>query len=327
MTEQDVTVCEFSPAEAVKALPRRAKGAHKWGVGGLLIVAGGPGYVGAAILCGMAACRAGAGIVNLAVHRGLIQAISPAVPEIGFTILPDGDLGSTSGRVLDAIAKKAAKCQAFVVGPGLGDDDYTRDLVAALLGISGPRQNASLGFGLSHPLSATDRSGQSLIAYQKPIVVDADALNALSRLDDWWSHISPGQLILTPHVGEMSRLMDMPAEEILANPEQIVVAAARRFRQVVLLKGNPTVMTDGQKLFRASDAPPSLATAGSGDVLAGTIGALVAQGRSPMDAANLGIFVGIRAARQLERELGTLGVMAGDLPRAIAVEMAALERA
>jgi NAD(P)H-hydrate epimerase len=85
-------------------------------------------------------------------------------------------------------------------------------------------------------------------------------------------------------------------------------------------------VTDGKTIHRATDAPPSLATGGSGDVLSGTIGALLAQGLSLVDAANLGVYEGVRAARRLEQELGTLGLVASDLPRAIAVEMASLER-
>lgn len=327
MTELNTIIREFGTDDARSVYPRRTPGAHKWGVGGLFVIAGAPGYVGAAILCCMSAGRAGAGIVNLAVHRSLIPAIAPAVPEIGFTILPDSDLGSTTGRVLETIARKAAKCSAFVVGPGLGDDDYARDLMAALLGVSGRRQSASLGFGITGTDTSANDSGQSLLQYQQPILVDADGLNALAKIDAWWMRIPERQLLLTPHVGEMSRLLDMPAEAILGNPEQTAIDAANRFHQVVLFKGNPSVVTDGRVLFRAGDAPTSLATAGSGDVLAGTIGALLAQGLSLIDAANLGVYVGTRAARRLETELGTLGIVAGDLPHAIAIELAALERA
>ena len=278
MTDRDVAIRQFGPGEARQVIPRRDAGAHKWGVGGLLVIAGGPGYVGAAILCTMAAGRAGAGIVNLAVHRSLISAIAPAVPEIGFMILPDSDLGSTTGRVLETIAKKAAKCAAFVVGPGLGDDEYARDLMAVLLGIHGRKQTSSLGFGVTHAQSNGSQTAQTLLDYDRPILVDADGLNALAKIEEWWIRVPEQRLILTPHVGEMSRLMDLPVDEILARPDEIAVEAAIRFKQTILLKGNPVVVTDGRAIFRASDAPASLATAGSGDVLAGTIGALLAQG-------------------------------------------------
>jgi NAD(P)H-hydrate epimerase len=307
-------------------LPRRSAGAHKWGVGGLLIVAGSPGYVGAAALCAMAAGRAGAGIVNCAVHRSLVTAIVGVVPEAGFTLLPEGDLGTTGKRVLDAIEKKAEKSAAFVVGPGLGDDDYARDLMIALLGLTEKSTFSSLGFGIprTQPGEATEQ--HSLLAYDKPILVDADGLNALAKIDDWWTRLPEGRLVLTPHVGEFSRLMDMETRDVLADPERAAVSAARKFRQIVLLKGAPTIVTDGTAVYRASDAPASLATGGSGDVLSGTIGALLAQGLSLVNAANLGVYAGTKAARRLEPELGTLGLVASDLPRAIAAELATLER-
>jgi NAD(P)H-hydrate epimerase len=326
MTDPGVTIREFGTEDARRILPRRSAGAHKWGVGGLLIVAGSPGYVGAAALCAMAAGRAGAGIVNCAVHRSLVTAIVGVVPEAGFTLLPEGDLGTTGKRVLDAIEKKAEKSAAFVVGPGLGDDDYARDLMIALLGLTEKSTFSSLGFGIprTQPGEATEQ--HSLLAYDKPILVDADGLNALAKIDDWWTRLPEGRLVLTPHVGEFSRLMDMETRDVLADPERAAVSAARKFRQIVLLKGAPTIVTDGTAVYRASDAPASLATGGSGDVLSGTIGALLAQGLSLVNAANLGVYAGTKAARRLEPELGTLGLVASDLPRAIAAELATLER-
>jgi NAD(P)H-hydrate epimerase len=327
MTDAGVTIREFSRDDAIRVLPRRSPGAHKWGVGGLLIIAGSPGYVGAAALCAMAAGRAGAGIVNLAVHRALVSSITPVVPEVGFSILPEGDLSSSGKRVLDALEKKAEKCHAFVVGPGLGDDEYALDLMTTLLGKTERASLSSLGFGTPRPQPAEATAEQhSLLAYNRPILIDADGLNALAKVEDWWSHVPEHLLILTPHVGEFSRLMDMSPEDVLASPERAAVAAANRFRQVVLLKGAPTIVTDGRFVFRAADSPPSLATGGSGDVLSGTIGALLAQGLSLVDAANLGVYAGARAARRLELELGTLGLVASDLPHAIAIELAALER-
>jgi ADP-dependent NAD(P)H-hydrate dehydratase / NAD(P)H-hydrate epimerase len=326
MTDTGVAIREFGVEDARRVLPRRPAGAHKWGVGGLLIVAGSPGYVGAAALCAMAAGRAGAGIVNCAVHRSLVTAIVGVVPEAGFTLLPEGDLGTTGKRVLDAIDKKAEKCAAYEVGPGLGDDEYARDLMIALLGLTEKSAISSLGFGVPRGQSADSADQRSLLAYEKPILVDADGLNALAKIDEWWTRLPEGRLVLTPHVGEFSRLMEMESDEVLADPERAAVNAARKFRQVVLLKGAPTIVTDGVAMYRASESPASLATGGSGDVLAGTIGALLAQGLSLIDAANLGVYAGARAARRLESELGTLGLVASDLPRAIAVELAALER-
>jgi ADP-dependent NAD(P)H-hydrate dehydratase / NAD(P)H-hydrate epimerase len=326
MTDAGVTIREFSRDDAIRVLPRRSFGAHKWGVGGLLIIAGSPGYVGAAALCAMAAGRAGAGIVNLAVHRSLVSSITSIVPEAGYSILPEGDLSSRGKRVLDTLEQKAEKCHAFVVGPGLGDDEYALGLVTTLLGQTERASLASLGFGVPRPQPADATGQHSLIAYDRPILFDADGLNALAKIDDWWSRVPEHRLVLTPHVGEFGRLMEMSPEDILANPERAAVTAANRFRQVVLLKGAPTIVTDGRVVFRAADSPPSLATGGSGDVLSGMIGAFLAQGLSLLDAANLGVHVGARAARRMEPELGTLGLVASDLPRAIAIELAALEQ-
>jgi NAD(P)H-hydrate repair Nnr-like enzyme with NAD(P)H-hydrate dehydratase domain len=326
VTEKALDTRSFSPTDAARVLPRRVPGAHKWSVGGLMIIAGAPGYVGAAALCAMAAGRSGAGVINLAVHRSLVPSISPLVPEASFTLLPDGELTTSSSRLMDAIEEKAARCAAFVIGPGLGEDDYARNLVATFLGIGGGRASHPVGFGVSGAAPAPGVA-KSLLQFGKPVVVDADGLNALSRLDEWWANLPEQQLLLTPHVGELSRLLDTDAGAILADPSAAVIEAARRFRQTILLKGHPSLVSDGSALYSAGDAPLSLATAGSGDVLAGSIGAFLAQGLSLLDAANLGLFIGARAARGIEAEMGTVGLVASDLPRAIAAELGSLERA
>lgn len=325
MSSPEVDHRQFSTEDARRVLPRREPGAHKWGVGGLLIVAGSPGYVGAAALTAMAAGRAGAGMVNLVVQRSLISPIAAQVPEAGFTILPEGDLGSHTGRIMESIGRKAEKCAAFVIGPGLGDDDYARDLVASLLGIAPEIHGHSLGFGFARAVASNDSARLSLVGYNRPILVDADGLNALAKIHSWWEHIPAGRLLLTPHVGELSRLLDVPVPEIVANPARAAVAASQRFSQTVLLKGSPSIVTDGRQLYAAADSPPSLATGGSGDVLAGTIGAFLAQGMTMLDAASLAMYVGSRAARRVEQEVGTLGLVASDLPRAIAAQLATLE--
>jgi NAD(P)H-hydrate epimerase len=326
MTEMTTTplVHTFSETDARSVVPKRSEGAHKWGVGGLMIFAGAPGYIGAAALCAMGAGRAGAGIVNLAVSRGLAGPISALVPEAGFTLLPDAEIGSMGRRINDTIAKKADKCAAFVVGPGLGEDEYATELISSLLGLTSASPATRLGFGA--PVGETEGESTSLLRFEKPILVDADGLNALAKIDGWQESVPEFRLVLTPHVGELSRLMGSSAREILADPERAAVEASRAFRQTVVLKGAPTLVTDGSVVVRAADSPASLATAGTGDVFAGTIGAFLAQGLTAIDASALATFVGSRAARRLERELGTLGVVASDLPRAIAMELAVLER-
>jgi NAD(P)H-hydrate epimerase len=254
----------------------------------------------------------------------MITPIAALAPEIGFAILPEGDFSANAARLLEVIHAKAEKCRAFVVGPGLGDDDYALALVASLLGINVSTSHHTLGFGVPRPAPDRSPSSRTLVSLARPILIDADGLNALAKLDEWWNQVPPHSLVLTPHVGELSRLLDVSADDILRDPAGAAQVAAQRFRQVVLLKGAPTLVTDGRSIAEAHDSPTSLATAGTGDVLSGTIGALLAQGLTLTDAANLGVYLGARAARRVEREYGTLGLIAGDIPRAIAIELAAL---
>ncbi len=310
---------------ALSVLPTRSYGAHKWGVGGLVIVAGAPGYVGAAALCAMAAGRSGAGIMNLAVPRSAIATISTLVPEAAYISMPEGDAESVTRRAIDAIGEKLAKSKAVVVGPGLGEDDYASALLAALFGLRPARRSGGLGFGARSANGADAAATKSLIGGDRSAVVDADALNWLAKQPEWWRNLRPGSLVLTPHVGEMARLLDSDADQIIADPIKTAKDAANLWGQVVVLKYGHSVATDGETALVANDAPLSLATAGSGDVFAGTIGAFLAQGLAPLDAAGLALVVGPLAARSVERRTGTLGLVAGDLPLAIAEVLAQLE--
>jgi NAD(P)H-hydrate epimerase len=312
-------------AFAESVLPSRSFGAHKWGVGGLVIVAGAPGYVGAAALCAMAAGRAGAGIMYLAVPRSAITAISTLVPEAAYIPMPEGDAESVARRAIEPIGAKLERSKACVIGPGLGEDEYAGALLSALFGLKPVRRSSSLGFGMRSNNGAEGGASKPLIGGDRPTVVDADALNWLTKQGDWWTSLAPGSLVLTPHVGEMARLLDCDAADIIADPVKVAKEAATHWGQIVVLKYGYSIATDGTGALVADDAPPSLATAGSGDVLAGTIGAFLAQGLAPLDAAGLALFVGPRAARMVEQRTGTLGLVASDLPMAIAEVLAQLE--
>lgn len=312
-------------AFAKAVLPRREVGAHKWGVGGVLIVAGGPSYIGAAALTAMAAGRSGAGIVNLVVPRGMMGAIATIVPEAAFVPLPDGDLFNLGRRLMDVLTERAERCRSVVVGPGLGQDDYASTIVHRLLGLTTANRTSRLGFGAVDRETSDDVS--SAIDWEIPIVIDADGLNILAEIDDWWTRIPAKRLVLTPHVGEMSRLMGVDPDDVLSDPVAVAVDTAKRFNQIVCLKAGYTIATDGDRTVISDDAPRSLATAGTGDVLAGTIGALLAQGLTALEAIGLATYVGGRAARRMEEQVGTLGLIASDLPPAIATELGDLERA
>ena len=311
-------------AFAKAALPSREIGAHKWGVGGVLVVAGGPSYIGAAALTAMAAGRSGAGIVNLVVPRGMMGPLATLVPEVAFVPLPDGDLSSLGRRLMDVLVERGKRCQAVVVGPGLGDDDYASAIVQRLLGLTAANRTSRLGFGAVDRETADDE--RSALDWDIPILVDADGLNTLAAMPEWWTQIPAGRLILTPHVGEMSRLLEIEPDQVLADPVTVAEEATRRFGQIVCLKAGYTIATDGERTIVSEDAPASLATAGTGDILAGSIGAFLAQGVAPLEAIGLATYVGGRAARRIEEQVGTLGLIASDLPPAIATELGDLER-
>lgn len=316
---------DIDRAFAAAAVPHRPIGAHKWGVGGLVIVAGSPGYAGAAILCAMAAGRAGAGIVNVALPRSLVGVLASQVPEAVTIPLPEGDSSSSGQRAAELIDAKLAKSAAVVIGPGLGDDEQAGNLLGALFGSRSAR--TPIGFGRQAAGAESQEASSGILASRgAPVVIDADGLNWLARQDEWWRRLKPGQAILTPHLGELERLTGMPAAELAADPVAAAKAAAARWSQAVVLKYGYTVVTDGDQAWVAEDAPPALATAGTGDVLAGTIGAFLAQGVEPIAAAGLAVYAGAKAARRVMAQTGTLGLVASDLPLAIAAELGELER-
>lgn len=313
----------LTEAWAASVLPRREPGAHKWGVGGVVVVAGSPPFSGAAALACAGAGRSGAGIVSAALPRSIVQVVVGLVPEVTVVILPEGDSASVARRAAAAILERLQRSRAIVVGPGLGDDEATASLLGSLFGFS--RAQGAIGFGGDTGAEAADNA-QNLVDASKPAVVDADALNWLSKQARWWERVPRDTLVLTPHAGEMARLTGKETDEILANPGPAARDAALLWGQTVVLKGAQTLVVDADGRMRSVETPTALATAGSGDVMSGSIGAFLAQGLCPADAAALAVFAGSRAAATLAQRLGELGVVAGDLPVAIAEELAAIGR-
>jgi ADP-dependent NAD(P)H-hydrate dehydratase / NAD(P)H-hydrate epimerase len=321
--QADAATAIISKEWAASVLPRRKPGAHKWSVGGVVIVAGSPPFAGAAALCCAGAGRSGAGIVSAALPRSIAPVVVGLVPEVTVVHLPEGESSSVATRASEAIGERLERSAAMVVGPGLGNDAATAALLGALFGFT--RVQGSIGFGtVASGIDASVLEG-TIARAGKPVVVDADALTWLAEQERWWERVPADLMVLTPHPGEMARLVDLGVDEIVANPEVIAGAAATRWGQTVVLKGGRTVVATADGSLSAADTPPSLATAGSGDVLCGSIGALLAQGLSGPDAAALAVFVGCRAAQRVSAEYGTLGVVAGDLPEAIATELRLLE--
>ena len=267
-------------------LPQRPERAHKGDFGRLLVVAGSTEYPGAAMLTALGAMRAGAGVVRVAVAESVAARLAGAVPELTWMVLDEEAPGLIAPSGWRRVTTDADGYDAVVVGPGLG------------------RQ------------PATQRRTRNLIAgLRVPAVVDADGLNALAEGGSWWTGLR-APLVLTPHPGEFARLVgvEAPPSDDDAARSAAALDAALRWRQVVVLKGAHTVVAGPEgELLRSEVASPSLATAGSGDVLAGVIGAFLAAGLPPLVAAGCGVAVHGAAGLLAEGRIGRAGVMARDL--------------
>lgn len=313
-------------AYARAVVPHRDVGAHKWDVGGVVVIAGSPALTGAAYLACRAAGRAGAGIVYLASGRSVISMLTGAMPEVAHIILPETDAPGAARRAVERLDPYLDKAASVVIGPGLGDDEATDHLLSALFGFGDRRSRATsqIGFGervASDGGPASEGVSPLFAREHLKVVVDADGLNWLAKQEHWWDDVPAGRLVLTPHPGEMARLTGRETSEIVANPVAIAEAHAAEWRQAVVIKSGYSAASDGARTVKADDAPTSLATAGTGDVLAGTIGAYLAQRLEPVDAAGLAFYTGTRAARTVEAIYGELGVIATDLPDVIATEL------
>ncbi len=288
-------------------LPRREADTHKWAVGSLLVVGGAPGYYGAPRLAAAAALRSGTGLVTLAVPRSLVSSIAASLAEVTFIPAPDGDVGAGE-RWAQAVRDALPRYAALLVGPGLGQDRPAEELVRALFGIGAQRRGA-LGFAAGD--AGATASPTPFAGYA---VVDADGLNWLAKLAPWHENLRTARLILTPHPGELARLLGTEVDEILADPWKAAREAACRFGQHVVLKtGHPVVAAPDGSLLVAPQTHAALATAGTGDVLAGVIAGLAAQGLHPLAASAAGLFVANQAALRAVARRGTLSMLAGDI--------------
>jgi NAD(P)H-hydrate epimerase len=277
-------------------LPEREPRGHKGTFGRVLVVAGSLEFAGAALLTGLGAARAGAGLVCLATPESVGLRLMGRVPELTALLLPEEAVGLVAPTGWRQLTAAAREYDAAVIGPGLGRHAATLRRVATLLS-----------------------------ELQSPVVVDADGLTALAGRDRWWRSLTSA--VLTPHPGEFARLTkgaEVPAGDDDAGREAAASQAARLWEHVVVLKGANTVVAapDGTVL-RSAVATPALATAGSGDVLAGAIGAMLAAGVEPVDAAGVSVAVHAAAGLLAEQRMGLAGVLASDiaglLPEAMTV--------
>ncbi len=301
---------ELADADAVSGLlPPRPRNAHKGTFGKAMIVAGSPNYTGAAYLAGAAATRVGAGLVTLGIAQSLHPILASKLTEATFLLLPH-DLGALVPQGIKLLEERMADYDALLVGPGLGIEDSTVEFVHQLLGLHAGHRGRQIGF-----VSALKTAGtQQEEARGFPaVVIDADGLNSLVRVPRWWESLSV-QAILTPHPGEMSRLMDCSVEEVEVDRVATARTAAEKWHQVVVLKGAYSVIAapDGRAVI-SPFATPGLATAGTGDVLAGSLVGLLAQGLSPFEAAVAGVYLHGAAGDLATARIGDAGAVASDL--------------
>ena len=283
------TIAVLDDRSVAALIPRRDPRSHKGSHGTLVAVCGSLDYAGAALLVAMSAARAGAGLVCLAVPASLQAVVAGRVPEATTLGLPEADSGGLDpDAALERIIERAP--DALVVGPGLVGGRGTASLVRALTATAGG-----------------------------PLLLDAQAVNEMAGSTDW-SVGARRPLVVTPHPVEFARLDGSPVGGGDDERATRAAEAARRWDCVVVLKGAGTVVAspDG-RIARAPFANAALATAGSGDVLSGTIGALLAQGLEPYDAARSGVYLHGAAAEALAARVGDAGLLASDLPHAIAL--------
>ena len=303
-------------------LPERPLEAHKGTFGTSLIAAGSASYTGAALLSGKAAYRVGAGLVTMAIPSMLHSTLAGEFPEATWSLLPH-ERGFIAREAVKALVENFERATALLVGPGFGMEDTTRDFLSDLLmgEVTPNKTSGRIGF-IRNPESAPAKEETHL----PPMVIDADGLKLLAKIENWHEKL-PAPAVLTPHPGEMAVLTGLSTEEIQSDRLAVATKYAEEWGHVVVLKGAFTVIAapDGTATV-IPVASPALARAGTGDVLAGLIVGLMAQGLDAYDAAITGSWIHAQAGLIAADALGsTASVLAGDVLDAIPDVMADLE--
>ncbi len=285
-TVRDVKLELLTGRWAKEVLPLRPLDANKGTFGRVLAVAGSVNYIGAAYLACSGAMRAGAGLVTLAISVNLQPLLAGKLNEVTYLPLSESVKCVVSSEASFIVLSSLHEYNALLIGCGLGQHDMTVNFTRGIL------------FG-NKPVM--------------PLVIDADALNVLAKTADWCQRLMM-DAVLTPHPGEMSRLTGMPVEEIQSDRISAATRFAQKWGKTVVLKGAYTVIASADGRCRVSPfANPGLASAGTGDVLAGVIAGLAAQGLDNFDAACLGVWLHAQAGETVKSELGDTGMLASDL--------------
>lgn len=282
--------------QAAAWLPPRPRTAYKGSLGTALIVAGSFGMAGAAAMAALSAYRSGAGLVRLALPGSLTPVMNAALSEVVFRPMPETRRGALSFHAVAHLLAEANQVQAALIGPGLSRQAATANAIRRLVAV-----------------------------WPGPLVVDADALSAMAGHDELWQQRT-APTIITPHPGEMSRLLGKPVAELEADRLATAREAARRFHAVAVFKGAPTLISTPEgAVFVNPTGNAGLAVAGTGDTLAGSIVAFLAQGLPAPHAAALACYLGGLACEQITARQGVRGMTALDLSDGLPLAMASLD--
>ncbi|MBI4846087.1 MAG: NAD(P)H-hydrate dehydratase [Candidatus Omnitrophica bacterium] len=272
---------------------RREKNAHKGDFGHVFVLAGSRGFTGAAVFCAKAALLSGAGLVTVGIPEGEQTIVAIKLTEAMTLALPQTNEGTLSTKAFGKINDFLKRCDMLAIGPGLSRNKSTQNLVRRII-----RE------------------------IDVPMVIDADALNALQDNLSLLKRKSKFLKIITPHPGEMARLVTQTTEQVQKNRRALAKQLSCMYNMVTVLKGNATVICDNKgNLTINNTGNPGLAKGGSGDVLTGIIAAFYAQSQDAGLAARLGVYVHGLAADYAVREKGQVSLLATDvlalLPKAI----------
>ncbi len=297
MKEKRSTVFLIEERDVRTGLPVRTIAAHKQSVGKIFVVAGSKGLTGAALLCSQSAMKAGAGAVVLGIPSSVFPAVSRRTLEVMPFELPSTPEGSVASSAMKAVEQKMKWADVVLIGPGLSQNTETQKVIQGII-------------------SASSRT----------LVIDADGLNALARNLAILRKRKCEAVILTPHLGEFSRLVSLPGEEIERNKIVIARSFARKHDVVLVLKGAPTIIAvPNGDVYVNPTGNAGMATAGSGDVLAGVIAALVGQHNMPAQAAINGVYVHGSSGDLARDQIGEMGMLASDIMKRIPIVLQKLQ--
>ncbi len=278
---------------AKSVLPERSPQANKGDFGKVIVLAGSINYLGAPYLACNGAMRVGAGLVTLAATGRLQAILANKLTEVTYLPLPEVRPWIIAPEALRLLFRQFENYNVLVMGCGMGQNEAVVRLIRSIL--------------LTHPKAKTAKPKLP------SVVLDADGLNALAKVPKWWD-LMPEDAILTPHPGEMARLTGMTVDEVQIDRLELTKRMASEWHKTIVLKGAHTVIAapDGRTQI-SHIANAGLASAGTGDVLAGAIGGLLAQGLSLFDAAAAGVYVHGMAGEVVKERLGDAGMVASDL--------------